>query len=214
MKKIIYSTFILLIHISCTSLRYNLHSDNSGNKAFVENEDLNVLYRGIKNHLRIYVPKSDSIKVSGSGIYKEEENKFYIIPSTGKTLQIKIISYCKGKETVDRREFRILNIGKLFASINNRTGKITLSKDELAGSVIEYYIPQFVGKLGKVGKFSYKINNGNPMINYGSTFSKYAKDRIYTMQSGDSMVIDHLNFHPEMEIVDLKKASELVVYIE
>lgn len=164
--------------------------------------------------MTIYVPKSDSIQVHGSGVYKEGNNKYYIIPSTGKSLEIKIISFNKGKETFEKREFRILNIQKPFASINNKTGKITLSKDELATSKIEYYIPQFVGKLGKVGKFRYQINDKNPTMNYGDEFNKSVKEKIYSMKSGDIVIIDNLNFNPELQTVDLKKVEELVVYIK
>ena len=168
----------------------------------------------MKNRLKIYVPKSDSIKVSGSGVYKEEENKYYIVPSTGNTLQIKIISFIKGKETVEKRGFRILNIGKPFASINNKTGKITLSKKKLANSTIEYHIPQFLGKLGKPGKFRYQINHEEPMVNYGAEFNKSVKDKIHNMKSGDAMIIDELNFNPELQNIDQKKVAELIVYIE
>lgn len=180
----------------------------------IENKELNIVYRGIKNHLTIYVPKSDSIKVSGSGVYKEEENKYYIVPSTGNTLQIKIISFNKAKQTVEKREFRILNIGKPFASIKNKTGKTTLSKEELATSTIEYFIPQFVMKLGKVGKFRYQINDEKPLVNYGNEFNKSVKEKIYNMKSGDVMIIDELNYNPELQSVDLKKVTELIVYIE
>ena len=213
MKKFIYYILIFAC-ICCTPTKHISSSKDSSIKSIIENEDLNIVYRGIKNHLRIYVPKSDSIHVSGSGVYKEEENKYYIVPSTGNTLQIKIISFNKAKQTVEKREFRILNIGKPFASINNKTEKITLSKEELASSTIEYHIPQFVGKLGKAGKFRYQINDEEPMVNYGAEFNKSVKEKIYNMKTGDVMIIDELNFNPELQNIDLKKVAQLVVYIE
>nr|WP_314493158.1 GldM family protein [uncultured Chryseobacterium sp.] len=214
LKKFIPYTFIFLVCIYCTPTKHISYSKDSSIKSIIENEKLNIVYRGIKNLVTIYVPKSDSIKVIGAGIYKERENKYYIVPSTGNTLQIKIISFIKGKETVEKREFRILNIGKPFASINNKTDKITLSKDELAGSTIEYFIPQFVMKLGKVGKFRYQINDNEPMVNYGNEFNKPVKEKICNMKSGDVMIIDELNYNPELQSFDLKKVVELVVYIE
>ena len=214
MKKLIHSLIIFFVCICCTPTKHISSSEDSRNKSIIENEELNIVYRGIKNRLTIYVPKSDSIKVSGSGVYKEEENKYYILPSTGNILQIKIISFIKGRATVEKREFRILTIGKPFASINNKTGKITLSKEELANSTIEYHIPQFVRKLGKAGKFRYQINDEEPMVNYGNEFNQSVKDKIYNMKSGDIMIIDDLNFNPELQSVDLKKVTELIVYIE
>ena len=214
MKKLIHYILIVFVCICCMPSKHISSSKVSNNISIIENENLNIVYRGIKNHLKIYVSKSDSINVSGPGVYKEEENRYYIVPSTGNTLQIKIISFNKSKETVEKREFRILNIGKPFASINNKTGKIILTKEELATSTIEYYIPQFVGNLGKPGKFRYQINDEEPMVNYGAEFNKSVKDNIYNMKSGDVMIIDELNFNPEMQNIDLKKVTELTVYIE
>ncbi|WP_170828443.1 GldM family protein [Chryseobacterium soldanellicola] len=180
----------------------------------IENERLNILYRGIKNYLTIYVPQSDSITVSGLGVYKEGENKYSIAPSTGTSMEITIISFVKGKEIIEKREFRIVNLEKAFASIGNKIGKITLSKEELATSKIEYFIPQFVMKLGRVGKFRYQINDEEPTVNYGDEFNKSAKEKIYNMKSGDSMIIDNLNSNPELQNVDLKKVTELVIDIK
>lgn len=214
MKKFIPYLLIFFICICCTPAKQHSSSEDSGTKSIIENEELNILYRGIKNRLTIYVPKSDSIKVSGSGVHKEEENKYYIVPATGRSLEISITNFNKGKQTVEKREFQIINIGNPFASIKNKTGKITLSKEELASSTIEYFIPQFVGKLGKAGKFRYQINDREPLINYGAEFNESVKEKIYNMKSGDVMIIDELNYNPELQSVDLKKVAELIVYIK
>lgn len=214
MKKFIFYPLIFCVCIYCTPKKYISSSKDSGNKSIIENEKFNILYRGIRNYLTIYVPKSDSIKVNGPGVYKEEENKYYITPTTGTSLEIIITSFINSKQAVEKREFRILNIEKPFASIKNKTEKITLSQEELATSKIEYFIPQFVMKLGKVGKFRYQINNEEPTVNYGDEFNKSAKEKIYNMKSGDRMIIDELNFNPELQNLDLKKVAELVVYIE
>lgn len=214
MKKIIYFTIILYIFIDCSSRKHISFSKDSNIKSVIENSQLNIVYRGIKNHLTIYVPKSDSIKVSGIGVKKESENNYSITPTIGTTLKITITGFFKGKEVIEKREFRIFKIDKPFASIGNRTGEITLSNKELADSKIEYFIPQFVYKLGKVGKFRYKINDEESVVNYGDEFNKSAKEKIFKMKSGDYMVIDELNFNPELQSVDLKKVTELKVLID
>lgn len=214
MKKLAYYTLIFWVCIYCTPKKQISSSEDSNIKSIIENEKLNILYRGMKNYLTIYAPNSDSIKVSGLGVYKEQKNKYYITPAAGASMEITIIKFSKGKEIVEKREFRIVNIEKPFASIKNKIGKMTLSKEELANSKIEYYIPQFVMKLGKVGKFRYQINAEEPMVNYGDEFNKSVKEKIYNMKSGDIMIIDNLNFNPELQNVDLKKVAELVVYIK
>ncbi|SDQ38752.1 GldM C-terminal domain-containing protein [Chryseobacterium soldanellicola] len=214
MKKNILYIFMLCTCIYCTSKKHISSSKDPSVKSVIENERLNILYRGIKNYLTIYVPQSDSITVSGLGVYKEGENKYSIAPSTGTSMEITIISFVKGKEIIEKREFRIVNLEKAFASIGNKIGKITLSKEELATSKIEYFIPQFVMKLGRVGKFRYQINDEEPTVNYGDEFNKSAKEKIYNMKSGDSMIIDNLNSNPELQNVDLKKVTELVIDIK
>lgn len=176
MKKFYY-TIIFCVCIYCTPKKHILFSEDSKPKSIIENTKLNILYRGIKNHLTIYVPKSDSIKVSGPGIYKEGGNKYYITPFTGTSMEITITSFIKGKVANEKREYQILKIEKPFTSINNKIEKITLSKEELTTSKIEYFIPQFVIKLGKVGKFRYQINNEEPAINYGDEFNKHVKEK-------------------------------------
>lgn len=213
MKKIIYYTIIFCVYISCSSRKHISSSKSSNIKSIVENSQLNVVYRGIKNHLTIYVPQSDSIKVSGIGVQKESENNYSITPTIGTSLKITITGFFKGKEVIDEREFRIFSIGKPFASINNKTGEITLSNEELANSKVEYFIPQFVISLGKVGKFQYQINEQEPAINYGEEFDESAKKKIFKMKPGDYMIID-LNFNPELQNVDLAKITELKVIIQ
>ncbi len=203
---------ILLLYNSCASSK--IITSDSNIKPIIENKQLNILYRGIKNYLTIYVPKSDSIKVDGMGVQKESENNYSITPSLGSSLEITITSFFNRKKVIDKREFRILNIDKPFASIGNRIELISLSKEELANSVIKYVIPQFVINLEKIGKFRYQINGGASEINYGEEFSTIAKEKIYKMKSGDSIVIDDLRFNLEPPNTDLKKMTELKVLIK
>ncbi|MDR6463932.1 GldM family protein [Chryseobacterium sediminis] len=214
MKKFIYYPLILCVCSYCTPRKQILSSKDSNIKSIIENEKLNILYRGIKNDLTIYMPESDSIKVSGSGVYKEGENKYFIIPGTGSSMEMTITGFIKGKAITDKREFRILNINNPFASINNKIEKITLSKEELADSKIEYFIPQFIMKLGKVSKFRYQINEGEPMVNYGDRFNKPVKEKIFNLESGDYIIIDELSSGLELENIDLKKITPLKVFIK
>lgn len=214
MKKIIYYTLIFCVCSYCTPRKQISFPKDSNIKSIIENEKLNILYRGIKNHLTIYVPKSDSIKVNGPGVYKESESKYSIIPGIGSSMEITITGFIKDKAITEKREFRIVNINNPFASINNKIEKITLSKEELANSKIEYFIPQFIMELGKVAKFRYQINEEEPMVNYGDKFNKAAKEKIFNLKSGDYMIIDKLSYGLELQNIDLKKVTELKVYIK
>ena len=212
MKKPIYLTSLLLISLNCSPTK--TFTKNSDNKAIVENRQLNILYRGVKNNLSIDIAQSDSIKVSGTGVKKEGENLYSITPTTGSILEITITGFIRGKVVVDRRKFRILNIGKPFASINNQTKQIKLTNKELAYSEIKYFIPQLVYELPKVGKFRYRINQEEPLINYSEEFSQSAKEKIFKMKPNDSIVIDQLSLENEQPNIDYKEVNPLKVIIE
>lgn len=200
--------------VFCTTTKMHKSKSLIKEKAIIENEKLNIVYRGIKNNLKIYVPDADSIHVAGNGILKISEGNYNIIPSTGKTLELEITSYKNGIKSIEKRQFRILQIQKTFVSINGQTGKITLSKNELLLSRIEYFIPQFIIQLAAVGKFTYKINDDEAFTNIGETFNENAKEKILQMKTGDSVIIDNLNFNPELQSIDLKKPEKLIVTIK
>jgi hypothetical protein len=212
LKKTIYLILLLIICLNCSPTK--TFTKESDIKAIVENRQLNILYRGVRNHLNIDIPQSDSIQVSGAGVKKEGKNRYSVVPTTGTTLEITISGFIRDKVVTDKRKFRILNIGRPFASINNQTIQINLTNEELALSKIKYFIPQLVYELPKVGKFHYQINQEESLINYGEEFNQSAKDRILKMKSGDSIVIDELSLENEQPNIDYKKVNALKVIIQ
>ncbi|WP_231433699.1 GldM family protein [Chryseobacterium sp. Leaf313] len=86
MKKTIYLILLLIICLNCSSTK--TFTKKSDIKAIVENRQLNILYRGVQNHLNIDIPQSDSIQVSGAGVKKDGKNRYSIVPTTGTTLEI------------------------------------------------------------------------------------------------------------------------------
>ena len=209
--------FILIIFMSftqCTTKKPTNELKNSNIKTIIENENLNVVYRGIRNPLTIYVPNADSIKVSGLGIGQTDENKYYIAPGLGTKAEITVIGYINGEELIDKRQFRILDIEKPYASINNNYGKITLSKDELANSIIKAHIPQFIIELPEILSFEYTINEQQTLINNGNEFNNIAKEQIYNLRNGDSMVIDNVKLVTDKPNIDRAKIIELRIYVE
>lgn len=212
MKNTIYIISLLFIYLNCSSAKTS--TQKSDIKAIVENRQLNILYRGVQNNLNIDIPQSDSIQVSGTGVKKEAKNRYSIIPTTGSTLEITITGFMRREVFIEKRKFRILNIGRPYASINNQTKQINLTTKELANSKINYFIPQLVYELPKVGKFGYQINQEESLINYGEEFSQSAKEKIFKMKPGDSMVIKELSLENERPNIDYKEVNPLIVIIE
>jgi len=211
MKKVIY-LLIILICIQCAPKKALDTSKGSTIKTIIENENFNIVYRGIKNPLTIYMPDVDSTKVNGIGLHKIEKNKYYITPGLGTKLEITIVGYRNGNEIIDKREFRILDIQRPYASIHDNFGTVILSKKTLAYSKIKTHIPQFVIELPETKSFQYKINDQHPILNKGNTFNKTAKEQICNLKKGDSVLINNVKLKTDTPNTDRKAIIELKIY--
>ncbi|MBW8362706.1 MAG: hypothetical protein K0M56_11040 [Kaistella sp.] len=205
---------ILICCIQCTIGQSVKPDGKTEVKSIIENKMLNIVYRGIRNRLTIYMPNMDSIKVTGRDIHKVGENEYYIAPTLGLTTEILVTGYHNGKQFTDRREFRILNIQKSYVSIHEDYGNVRLSKEELAASKIKIHIPQLVIALSEVESFEYKINKHDWIINEGAEFGHFAKEQILNLTKGDSVVIDKIKLVTDQPNIDRKKSIELKVYIK
>ncbi len=83
-------------------------------------DKLNVVYRGIQNPISIAVPNAKSFTVSGLGV-KEENGKYYISPGQGNEVIITLeIILENDSKVVEEHVFRIKNLKKHIARINNK----------------------------------------------------------------------------------------------
>ncbi|AXO80958.1 hypothetical protein DZC78_11370 [Olleya aquimaris] len=118
-------------------------SDNSKLEAVLETSNLNIVYRGVSNPIKISFPNAIDIKAVGVGLSKKEGiGNYLMIPASGKTVDITIkAKMIDGSIITDVKTLRIKNIGRLVAKINNIGGcgtkcEILLSKKELVNSKI------------------------------------------------------------------------------
>ena len=215
-RKLILALFLLFFLLQCAPKKILFVSEKPKNKSIIENRQFDVVYRGLKNRMTIFVPGADSIQVSGIGfqVQKVEKNKYDITPGGGKSLEIEIIGFFESKEVIEKRQFRILNIGIPHASIDYKIGKIKLSKEEVLTSTIEVFFPQLIFEAPTVKSFLYQINEEEPVTIYGNKFDKMALEKIGKMKSGDSILIDNIKAFRELPNVDYSKIKELKVYIE
>lgn len=210
-------TFLFLILLSCVqcTVKNNFTGLKQGQiKSIVENKKLNVVYRGIRNPLTIYMPYTDSIKVTGLGLHKVKDYEYYIAPGSGLKTEILIIGYINGREIIDKREFRILGIQEAYASIHKYFGKVKLSKEKLSDSKIEIHIPQFIVETPDVASFKYQINNWEPLQNEGNSFDNLAKHHINNLKKGDSITIDNVKLVTDNPNEYRARVIELKIYIE
>lgn len=104
--------------------------------SFVKNEQVeNVVYRGLKNPISIYVPNAKLFKASGLGLEKISENKYYLFPDKGLYTEVKLeITLNDDSIIYESISFRIKDIIGPIVKFNNQISEsctIELSRKEL-----------------------------------------------------------------------------------
>ena len=110
-------------------------------------DKLNIVYRGIQNPISIAVPNAKSSTVSGLGV-KEENGKYYIVPGQGKEVIVTLeIILEDDSKVVEEHVFRIKNLKKHIARINNKNCQnciVLMKKEELKDAEISFYLEDFL----------------------------------------------------------------------
>lgn len=110
-------------------------------------DKLNVVYRGIQNPISIAIPNAKSFTVSGLGV-KEENGKYYIAPGQGNEMVVTLeIILEDNSKVVEEHVFRIKNLKKQIARINNKNCQnciVLMKKEELKDAEISFYLEDFL----------------------------------------------------------------------
>ena len=226
MKKIVLLILTILVCTGCSPRKNFSNSKVSEIKSIIEYKQFNIIYRGLENRMTIFVPGADSIKVSGIGISttdstkvfemrikKFDENIYGFTPGRGDKMLMSIFSFLNGKESFEKREFRIFNIQSPYTSINGQIIQIKMSKESLAQSKIEMLIPQLIFEMPKVKNFSFKINDGESYFVERNLFDLTAKEKILNLKIGDVVLI----YDVQIDYINsgrMKNLKELKIYIE
>ena len=124
----------LFFYLNCTAQDSLTSSINK--YSFVKNEQVeNVVYRGLKNPISIYVPNAKLFKASGLGLEKISENNYYLFPDKGLYTEVKLeITLNNDSIAYESISFRIKDIIGPIVKFNNQISEsciIELSRKEL-----------------------------------------------------------------------------------
>jgi hypothetical protein len=162
-------------------------------------DKLNVVYRGIQNPISIAVPNAKSFTVSGLGV-KEENGKYYIAPGQGNEMIVTLeIILEDDSKVVEEHVFRIKNLRKHIARINNKNCQnciVLMKKEELKDAEISFYLEDFLYdflKL-KVTSFDLLVSNKKQFHIEGNKITDDVFNELIKLKNGKEILIYNIEF--------------------
>ena len=162
-------------------------------------DKLNVVYRGIQNPISIAVPNAKSSTVSGLGV-KEENGKYFIVPGQGNEVIVTLeIILEDDSKVVEEHVFRIKNLKKHIARINNKNCQnciVLMKKEELKDAEISFYLEDFLYdflKL-KVTSFDLFVSNKNKFHIEGNKITDEVYNKLIKLKKGKEILIYNIEF--------------------
>ena len=162
-------------------------------------DKLNVVYRGIQNPISIAVPNAKSFTVSGLGV-KEENGKYFIVPGQGNEVIVTLeIILEDDSKVVEEHVFRIKNLKKHIARINNKNCQnciVLMKKEELKDAEISFYLEDFLYdflKL-KVTSFDLFVSNKNKFHIEGNKITDEVYNKLIKLKKGKEILIYNIEF--------------------
>lgn len=162
-------------------------------------DKLNVVYRGIQNPISIVVPNAKSFTVSGLGL-KEENGKYYIAPGQGNEMIVTLeIILEDDSKVVEEHIFRIKNLKKHIARINNKNCQnciVLMKKEELKEAEISFYLEDFLYdflKL-KVTSFDLLVSNKKQFHIEGNKITDDVFNELIKLKKGKEILIYNIEF--------------------
>ena len=162
-------------------------------------DKLNVVYRGIQNPISIAIPNAKSFTVSGLGV-KEENGKYYIAPGQGNEVIVTLeIILEDDSKLVEQHVFRIKNLKKHIARINNKNCQnciVLMKKEELKEAEISYYLEDFLYDFLnlKVTSFDLFISNKKKFHIQRNKITDEVYNELIKLKKGKEILIYNIEF--------------------
>ncbi|TDR24554.1 GldM family protein [Flavobacterium cheniae] len=112
MKKLLLFLFIISFHSYA-------QDTIPASKSVIALDKMNVVYRGVENHLSIAVNGAKSSLIYGNGVSKNKEGKYVIRPGSGNETKVFVeIENFDGSKVVEEHIYKIVNIPMHQTTIN------------------------------------------------------------------------------------------------
>ena len=176
---------------------------STAHKPVVQIDDLEqVVYRNLDNHLTIRVPNAVSVNVEGKKIRHIKNDSYLYTPRSRQSSIVVHAKFNNGKETHDTVNFVVKDVERWVALVNNRQGRVRMTKKELKEAVFSVKMPDFRYKHKiEIHEFSVLVP-GQPGIRVkGNRLNKKAKECIERTELNKEVYI--LSFNCSLEGVRL-----------
>jgi len=171
-------------------------ADTSKLEAVLEVSNLNIVYRGVRNPLRISFPNAVKINATGKGLTKKDEfGNYDMVPQSGRTVDIKVeAEMIDGAIISDVKTLKIKDIGKPIGTINGlgcgSPSELLLRKNQLKSAKIGTKINDFLFCKFHVHGFRIKIEKQKTIKIEGDQITKELNDILNaTLNIGDIIQI-------------------------
>ena len=194
MKKLCF----ILLFIFCNSLIAQQDSLYAKKLGIVSADKMNVVYRGVNNPISIMVSNAKSFKATGLGLTYENE-KYYLSPGQG--LEAKIILEIILEDdsvVIEEYVFRIKNINKLIARINNRNCEnciVNMELSEIKEAIISIYVENYLFDFDfKVSSFIIMLPNNKTINVKGNSINEEVFNEIKKLKKNSEFQIFKVNY--------------------
>jgi hypothetical protein len=193
------------------------------NISVISAEELNVVYRGVDNPIKIAVPGVDQnkINVSAPGLRKTEgEGNYIITPGAGREVMIYLVYTMEdGTKKSERKPFKILDLPPVMGIINGHNCSkciVQLTKEELLKAIIQVKIEDFLFDLGDsniVKSFTVVLPDKKQIIVEGNVFNHNAQQEIQKLKTNQILNITDIIYYEQHPSIDYPAAKPIKIII-
>lgn len=216
MKKIL----ILLLLLSLSTF-----AQTDTNISVISSERNNILYRGILNPVKIYVPGAVFFSAEGPGLKKVDDNgnySFNVSTISSDTVTLLISAKMSNNSIIKESKFFVVrDISHLITLVNGRqatsdTDIVLMSKKELKTAVISLTLKDpYLDSFLSVTRFEIYMPKAPGIIVEGNTVNKNAWDYIDKLKPDDEVFITNISFDfKDMGAMRMKSPSPIIIKIK
>lgn len=193
--------------------------DTSNIDAVIEVNKMNIIYRGVRNPIKISMPHAIKIEAIGEGLSKIDDfGNYTLIASSGNFVDVNVLGIMPNTDTISRtKRLRIKNIGKPIGIINGlgcgTKCEVLLTAEELKNAKIAIKFYDFLFDWSFTTKsFKIKFPNQKSLEVDGDQITNDLEEYIQNLKEEDEVVI----FDIKMKIIGqalMKPPSPILIRI-
>ena len=189
--------------------------------AVVEVSNMNVVYRGVFNPIRITLPNAVKTEASAPGLKKVDDyGNYTFVPHSGKTVDINVLGIMPNNDTIhETKRLRIKSIGKFLGTVNGfgcgNKCEVLLTKEELKKAKIEIKLYDLLFDWAyEVPRFKIKFPDKMSISVEGNRITNRLEEHIESLKIGDKVLIFDIKVNLKTEALIKPPTPVLIRIVE